>query len=106
MPGSGSVQLTGTLGAVLKESVEVALSWVKGHAYDLGLTNDPSEDIMKKRSIHVHCPQGAVPKVRLYSTVTAPILIHEIRTALLLEWHTRLHSSLCSREGLYRPPWQ
>lgn len=65
MPGHGSVQLTGTLGAVLKESVEVALSWVKGHAYELGLTHDPSENIMEKRSIHVHCPSGAIPKVCL-----------------------------------------
>jgi ATP-dependent Lon protease len=65
MPGSGRVQLTGKLGDVLKESVEVALSWVKAHAYELGLTHDPSEDIMKKRSIHVHCPSGAIPKVSL-----------------------------------------
>jgi len=64
MPGSGSVQLTGKLGDVLKESVEVALSWVKAHAYELGLTHDPTENIMKKRSIHVHCPSGAIPKVR------------------------------------------
>ncbi len=62
MPGSGSVQLTGKLGDVLKESVEVALSWVKAHAYELGLTHDPSENIMKNRSIHVHCPSGAIPK--------------------------------------------
>ncbi|QSZ30221.1 hypothetical protein DSL72_004743 [Monilinia vaccinii-corymbosi] len=62
MPGNGSVQLTGKLGDVLKESVEVALSWVKAHAYELGLTHDPSENIMKKRSIHVHCPSGAIPK--------------------------------------------
>ncbi|OBT65835.1 ATP-dependent protease La [Pseudogymnoascus sp. 23342-1-I1] len=61
MPGSGSVQLTGTLGAVLKESVEVALSWVKAHAADLGLAQ-PGENIMKSRSIHVHCPGGAIPK--------------------------------------------
>lgn len=66
MPGSGSVQLTGKLGDVLKESVEVALSWVKAHAYELGLTHDPSENIMKKRSIHVHCPSGAIPKVCWY----------------------------------------
>ena len=65
MPGSGSVQLTGKLGDVLKESVEVALSWVKAHAYELGLTHDPSENIMKNRSIHVHCPSGAIPKVHL-----------------------------------------
>ncbi|KAH7630729.1 Lon protease-like protein 2, peroxisomal [Sordaria sp. MPI-SDFR-AT-0083] len=62
MPGNGSVQLTGKLGDVLKESVEVALTWVKAHAYELGLTQSPNENIMKDRSIHVHCPSGAVPK--------------------------------------------
>ncbi|KAG9683721.1 ATP-dependent protease-like protein La, partial [Aureobasidium melanogenum] len=62
MPGSGRVQLTGKLGDVLKESVEVALTWVKAHAYELALTHDPAEDIMKNRSIHVHCPSGAIPK--------------------------------------------
>jgi ATP-dependent Lon protease len=62
MPGNGRVQLTGKLGDVLKESVEVALTWVKAHAYDLGLTHDPNEDIMKNRSVHVHCPSGAIPK--------------------------------------------
>jgi ATP-dependent Lon protease len=72
MPGSGSVQLTGKLGDVLKESVEVALSWVKAHAYELGLTHDPSENIMKNRSIHVHCPSGAIPKVRLQSSNDVP----------------------------------
>ncbi|KAI9787176.1 MAG: hypothetical protein M1839_003411 [Geoglossum umbratile] len=62
MPGSGRVQLTGKLGDVLKESVEVALTWVKAHSYELGLTHDPTEDIMKNRSVHVHCPSGAIPK--------------------------------------------
>ena len=62
MPGSGRVQLTGKLGDVLKESVEVALTWVKAHAFDLGITADPSEDIMAKRAVHVHCPAGAIPK--------------------------------------------
>lgn len=62
MPGNGRVQLTGKLGDVLKESVEVALTWVKAHAYEMGLTADSSIDIMKDRSIHVHCPSGAIPK--------------------------------------------
>ncbi|KAG8627766.1 hypothetical protein KVT40_003639 [Elsinoe batatas] len=60
--GSGGVKLTGKLGDVLKESVEVALTWVKAHAYELALTHDPGEDIMKNRSVHVHCPSGAIPK--------------------------------------------
>ncbi|MCJ1275780.1 hypothetical protein MMC21_003583 [Puttea exsequens] len=62
MPGSGRVQLTGKLGDVLKESVEVALTWVKAHSFELGLTQNATEDIMKDRSVHVHCPSGAVPK--------------------------------------------
>ena len=62
MPGNGRVQLTGKLGDVLKESVEVALTWVKAHSYELGLTHDSNEDIMRNRSIHVHCPSGAIPK--------------------------------------------
>lgn len=62
MPGNGRVQLTGKLGDVLKESVEVALTWVKAHSYELGLTHDHNEDVMKSRSLHVHCPSGAIPK--------------------------------------------
>ncbi|KAI1377738.1 Lon protease-like protein 2, peroxisomal [Hypoxylon crocopeplum] len=62
MPGDGSVELTGNLGDVLKESVKVARSWVRNHAYELGLTQNPTENIMMKRSLHVHCPSGAVPK--------------------------------------------
>ncbi|KAI5288304.1 hypothetical protein KEM52_001220, partial [Ascosphaera acerosa] len=62
MPGTGRVQLTGKLGDVLKESVEVALTWVKAHAFELGLARDRAEDIMQRRSLHVHCPGGAIPK--------------------------------------------
>lgn len=91
MPGSGSVQLTGKLGDVLKESVEVALSWVKAHAYELGLTHDPTENIMKKRSIHVHCPSGSIPKVSgmRHDTWTS-FADHLIRMDLRLVWHIQL----------------
>ncbi|KAF3918065.1 hypothetical protein ABW21_db0206041 [Orbilia brochopaga] len=61
-PGTGRLHLTGHLGKVLRESAEVALTWVKSHAYLLGLTSDPTEDVMKNRSVHLHCPSGGVPK--------------------------------------------
>lgn len=89
MPGSGSVQLTGKLGDVLKESVEVALSWVKAHAYELSLTHDPTENIMKKRSIHVHCPSGAIPKVRQKTVRQIYDCLQSIRTAPQPVWHMR-----------------
>ena len=59
---AGALTLTGQLGAVLKESVSVALTWVRAHAVALGLTDDPETDIMRARALHVHCPAGAVPK--------------------------------------------
>ncbi|RFU32882.1 hypothetical protein B7463_g3452, partial [Scytalidium lignicola] len=67
MPGNGTVQLTGTLGDVLKESVEVALTWVKAHAFELGLTHDSSENIMKNRSIHDGPSAGMAHTIALIS---------------------------------------
>jgi ATP-dependent Lon protease len=56
-PGDGSLQLTGQLGDVMKESAQIALSYVRSHAQALGV--DPKA---LDRRIHVHVPAGAVPK--------------------------------------------
>lgn len=50
---------------VIKESAELALSWVKTNAYDLGITNSRSEDPLKGEKsvdIHLHLPAGAQKK--------------------------------------------
>ncbi|TCD60849.1 hypothetical protein EIP91_009398, partial [Steccherinum ochraceum] len=64
--GSGTLKLTGSLGEVIKESGELALSWVKTHAYQLGITQHRSIDPLKvpgeTRDIHLHLPSGAVKK--------------------------------------------
>jgi ATP-dependent Lon protease len=56
--GSGSLTLTGQLGDVMKESAQIALSYVRAHADRLGIT-DPS---ILDRHVHIHVPAGAVPK--------------------------------------------
>jgi ATP-dependent Lon protease len=56
--GSGSLTLTGQLGEVMKESAQIALSYVRAHADQLGIA-DPS---ILDRHIHIHVPAGAVPK--------------------------------------------
>ena len=59
MPGQGELKLTGSLGDVMRESVEAARSWLRGHAGEFGLV--PATDF-DQRDIHVHVPSGAVPK--------------------------------------------
>ena len=58
IPGNGQLILTGQLGDVMKESVQAALSLVKGRTSSLGL--DPG--LFEKSDIHVHVPAGAIPK--------------------------------------------
>ncbi len=57
LDGSGDLQLTGSLGDVMKESARAALSYIFAHADRFGVTVDRS-----KISIHIHVPQGAIPK--------------------------------------------
>lgn len=61
MPGSG-IQLTGKLGEVIKESAQIALSFLKSRAFDLGLTTDKDHDLLYKRAIHLHMPEGSIGK--------------------------------------------
>ncbi len=58
MEGSGKLELTGNLGEVMKESAHAALSYIRANAAALGV----SPDFYKTRDIHVHFPEGAVPK--------------------------------------------
>ncbi len=58
MPGKGELRLTGSLGEVMRESTEAARSWLRGHAGDYGI----DAALFEKRDLHVHVPQGAVPK--------------------------------------------
>ena len=58
MDGSGKLELTGNLGNVMKESVQAALSYIRANCTALGI----APDFYKTKDIHVHFPEGAVPK--------------------------------------------
>ena len=58
MPGKGTLNLTGQLGDVMKESAQAAFTWVRAHSAQLGL----SDSFYQDKDIHIHVPEGAVPK--------------------------------------------
>lgn len=58
MDGAGKLELTGNLGDVMKESAHAAMSYIRSHSGELGIPGD----YYKTKDIHVHFPEGAVPK--------------------------------------------
>ena len=58
MSRTGKITVTGSLGDVMKESAQLAVTWVRVHAEEYGI--DPER--LKKCDLHIHAPEGAVPK--------------------------------------------
>ena len=56
--GKGNLTMTGNLGTVMKESATIALEYIKAKHIDLGI----DEELIEKKNIHVHVPEGATPK--------------------------------------------
>lgn len=73
MPGKGLVKQTGKLGEVMKESIDTAYSVVRSHAQALGI----EPEVFEKTDVHVHVPEGAIPKdgpsagITMYTTLVS-----------------------------------
>ena len=86
--GKGNLMLTGQLGDVLQESAHIALSYLRGRANDFGLPPDDFDNC----DIHVHMPEGAVPKDGPSAGVT-------LATALISAFTERPASAACAMTG-------
>lgn len=86
--GKGKLQLTGNLGDVMKESAQIALSYVKANGNAFGITADTFE----KYDIHIHIPEGAVPKDGPSAGIT-------LATAIVSAFTGKLCKNNCAMTG-------
>src|SRR5690625_2339762 len=100
--GKGKLTLTVNLGKVMKESAQTALSYIRSHAKRLGI----EEDIFEKTDIHIHVPEGAVPKdgpsagITMLSTLASIFTGRKVKAYLAMSGEITLRGQVLPVGGI------
>lgn len=102
MPGKGEVKLTGQLGDVMKESAMTGISYIRSICSEYGI----SEEFFKEKDIHIHIPEGAVPKdgpsagITMATAVLSAITEHKIKEDVAMTGEITLRGRVLAIGGL------
>ena len=102
MTGKGQIKITGQLGDVMKESADIAMSYLREHAKEFGI----AEDYFKVNDFHIHIPEGATPKdgpsagVTLTSAMASLFTGRPVRHDIAMTGEITLHGMVLPIGGL------
>jgi len=93
MQGKGNLSLTGSLGEVMKESAQAALSYTRAHARELGIDNR----LFQRNDFHIHIPEGAIPKDGPSAGVTIATSFISLCTDTKVRWDMAMTGEITLR---------
>ena len=102
LPGTGKIELTGSLGDVMKESAKIAVSFVRSVAAEYGIPTD----FYEKKDIHIHFPEGAIPKdgpsagVTMVTAIVSALTGRAVRREIAMTGEVSLRGNVLAIGGL------